>query len=57
MNLNTELRAAYFRCLERELDPSSEALDLKRLGDRLTDAVQQVAEAKLDAFGWTAGDG
>jgi ketose-bisphosphate aldolase len=56
-NVNTELRAAYLRCLERELGPSSKSLDLKRLGDRLTDAVKEVVEAKLDAFGWTASDG
>ena len=56
-NVNTELRAAYFRCLERELGPSSETLDLKHLGDRLAEAVTEVVEAKLEAFGWAAGDG
>lgn len=52
-NVNTELRAAYFGCLEEELGPASEALDLKRLGDRLTEAITEVVEAKLCAFGWT----
>ncbi len=56
-NVNTELRAAYFRCLERELGPSSKSLDLKHLGDRMAEAVTEVVEAKLEAFGWTAGDG
>ncbi len=56
-NVNTEMRAAYFRCLEGELGPASETLDLKSLGDRLTRAVTEVVEAKLDAFGWTEGNG
>jgi ketose-bisphosphate aldolase len=52
-NVNTELRAAYFRCLEEEFGSVATALDLKRLGDRLTEAVAEVVEARLDAFGWT----
>jgi ketose-bisphosphate aldolase len=52
-NVNTELRAAYFRCLEEESGSAATALDLKRLGDRLTEAVAEVVEARLDAFGWT----
>lgn len=52
-NVNTELRAAYFRRLEEELGPASETLDLKRLGDRLTEAVMEAVEAKLEAFGWS----
>jgi ketose-bisphosphate aldolase len=52
MNVNTELRATYFRCLEEELEPTSEALDLKRLGDRLVEAVTEAVESRLDAFGW-----
>jgi ketose-bisphosphate aldolase len=51
-NVNTELRAAYFRRLKEELEPASGALNLKRLGDRLIEAVTEVVEAKLDAFGW-----
>lgn len=51
-NVNTELRAAYFRRLREELGPSSEKLDLKRLGDNLIGAVTEVVGAKLDAFGW-----
>jgi ketose-bisphosphate aldolase len=52
MNVNTELRATYFRCLEEELEPTSEALDLKRLGDRLVEAVTEAVDSRLDAFGW-----
>lgn len=52
-NVNTELRAAYFGRLEEELGPASETLDLKRLGDHLTDAITEVVEAKLRVFGWT----
>lgn len=51
-NVNTELRAAYFRCLEDELGSASETLDLKTLGDRLVEAVTEVIEARLEAFGW-----
>jgi fructose-bisphosphate aldolase class II len=53
MNVNTELRAAYFGRLEEELEPASETLDLKRLGERLVEAVTEVVESRLDAFGWT----
>lgn len=52
MNVNTELRTAYFRRLKEELEPASEALDLKRLGDHLVEAVTEVVESRLDAFGW-----
>lgn len=52
-NVNTELRAAYFGRLEEGLGPASETLDLKRLGDHLTDAITEVVEAKLRVFGWT----
>jgi tagatose 1,6-diphosphate aldolase GatY/KbaY len=52
-NLNTELRTAYFECLEDEVGSMVAALDLKCLGDRLTEAVTEVVEAKLDIFGWT----
>jgi fructose/tagatose bisphosphate aldolase len=53
-NVNTELRAAYFGCLKDELDASAATLDLKRLGERLTEAATKVVEDKLDTFGWTA---
>ncbi len=52
LNVNTELRAAYFECLKAELDPSAQSLNLKRLSDRITEAVYGVVEEKLTAFGW-----
>ena len=52
LNVNTELRAAYFGCLERELESSSATLNLKHLGDQLTEAVSKVVDEKLAAFGW-----
>jgi tagatose 1,6-diphosphate aldolase GatY/KbaY len=52
-NVNTELRAAYFGLLEDELVNSTAALDLKSLGDGVVEAVQEVVESKLSAFGWT----
>lgn len=51
-NVNTELRAAYFGYLEGELGRKVAALDLKGLGDGVVEAVQEVVEAKLSAFGW-----
>jgi tagatose 1,6-diphosphate aldolase GatY/KbaY len=52
-NVNTELRAAYFGFLEDEFGDKVATLNLKSLGDGVVEAVQQVAEAKLSAFGWT----
>jgi tagatose 1,6-diphosphate aldolase GatY/KbaY len=52
-NVNTELRAAYFGLLEDELVNRAAALDLKSLGDGVVEAVQEVVESKLSAFGWT----
>jgi tagatose 1,6-diphosphate aldolase GatY/KbaY len=52
-NVNTELRAAYFGLLKDELVDRAAALDLKSLGDGVVEAVQEVVEAKLSAFGWT----
>jgi fructose/tagatose bisphosphate aldolase len=51
-NVNTELRAAYFRRLEEELGAKAAKLNLKGLGDGVVEAVQEVVEAKLSAFGW-----
>lgn len=57
VNVNTELRAAYFKLLESDLLASTSAsLDTKSLGDALTEAIQEVVEEKLEAFGWTKGD-
>jgi ketose-bisphosphate aldolase len=52
-NVNTELRAAYFRRLAEDLDARAATLDLKSLGDGIVRAVEKVVEAKLSAFGWT----
>jgi tagatose 1,6-diphosphate aldolase GatY/KbaY len=52
-NVNTELRAAYFRHLGEDLDARAATLNLKSLGDGIVEAVQEVVEAKLSAFGWT----
>ncbi len=52
-NVNTELRAAYFRRLGEDLDARAATLNLKSLGDDIVEAVQEVVEAKLSAFGWT----
>ena len=53
VNVNTELRAAYFECLEAELGPTSSSLNLKHLGESLVEAVREVVETKLSDFGWT----
>jgi ketose-bisphosphate aldolase len=52
-NVNTELRAAYFRRLGEDLDARAANLNLKSMGDGIVEAVQEVVEAKLSAFGWT----
>ncbi len=52
-NVNTELRAAYFRHLGEDLDARAATLNLKSLGDGVVGAVEKVVEAKLSAFGWT----
>jgi ketose-bisphosphate aldolase len=51
-NVNTELRAAYFRRLGEELGARAAKLNLKGLGDGVVGAVQEVVETKLSAFGW-----
>jgi fructose/tagatose bisphosphate aldolase len=52
-NVNTELRAAYFLRLGEELGAKAAKLNLKGLGDGVVEAVQEVVEAKLSAFGWS----
>jgi ketose-bisphosphate aldolase len=52
-NVNTELRAAYFRRLGEDLGVKAATVNLKSLGDGVVEAVQEVVEAKLSAFGWT----
>jgi ketose-bisphosphate aldolase len=52
-NVNTELRTAYFRRLGEDLGVKAATVNLKGLGDSVVEAVQEVVEAKLSAFGWT----
>jgi ketose-bisphosphate aldolase len=52
-NVNTELRTAYFRRLGDDLGVKAATVNLKGLGDGVVEAVQEVVEAKLSAFGWT----
>jgi fructose/tagatose bisphosphate aldolase len=52
-NVNTELRMAYFRRLGEDLSVKAATVNLKGLGDGVVEAVQEVVEAKLSAFGWT----
>jgi len=52
-NVNTELRTAYFRRLGEDLGVKAARVNLKGLGDGVVEAVQEVVEAKLRAFGWT----
>ena len=52
-NVNTELRTAYFRRLGEDLGVKAATVNLKGLGDGVVEAVQEVVEAKLSAFGWT----
>lgn len=52
LNVNTELRAAYFRCLQDEMEATSQTLNLDRLGNRLTEAVYMAVDKKFEVFGW-----
>jgi fructose/tagatose bisphosphate aldolase len=54
VNVNTELRAAYFATLRDGVERHRDALDLKRLTDDVRAAVGAVVEAKLDLLGWAA---
>jgi tagatose 1,6-diphosphate aldolase GatY/KbaY len=53
VNVNTELRAAYFGTLEQEVRPRSRTLDLKGLGDRVVERVSAVVDEKLETLGWS----
>jgi tagatose 1,6-diphosphate aldolase GatY/KbaY len=52
VNVNTELRAAYFAALEPGLATRAEALDLRGLGETVIEAVAHVVGAKLALLGW-----
>lgn len=53
INVNTELRAAYFERLGKSFDLASQKLDLKGLSEDLTEAIHTVVQAKLSTLGWT----
>lgn len=53
INVNTELRAAYFGVLEAEGREAARTLNLKRLSQSLTGAVEDKVLEKLSVFGWT----
>jgi tagatose 1,6-diphosphate aldolase GatY/KbaY len=51
VNVNTELRAAYFGALG-SVGAYAEGLDLRGLGEAVIDAVADTVEAKLALLGW-----
>jgi tagatose 1,6-diphosphate aldolase GatY/KbaY len=52
VNVNTELRAAYFGALDAGVGARAEALDLRGLGEAVIDAVAAAAGTKLALLGW-----
>ncbi len=52
VNVNTELRAAYFGALDAGVAAHAEALDLRGLGEAVIDAVAAAIGAKLALLGW-----
>ena len=52
VNVNTELRAAYFGALGSGVGVRAEALDLRGLGEAVIAAVAEVVGAKLAVLGW-----
>ena len=52
VNVNTELRAAYFGALGPGLAARAEALDLRGLGEAVIDAVADAVSGKLALLGW-----
>ncbi len=52
VNVNTELRAAYFGALDAGVAAHAEALDLRGLGEAVIDAVAAAVGAKLALLGW-----
>ena len=51
VNINTELRAAYFGALD-SVGAYAEGLDLRGLGEAVIDAVADTVGAKLALLGW-----
>ena len=52
VNVNTELRAAYFGALASGAGVRAEALDLRGLGEAVIAAVAEAVGAKLAVLGW-----
>ena len=52
VNVNTELRAAYFGALDAGVGARAEALDLRGLGEAVIDAVAEAVGTKLALLGW-----
>jgi fructose/tagatose bisphosphate aldolase len=52
VNVNTELRAAYFGALDAAVAARAGALDLRGLGEAVIDAVAGTVAAKLALLGW-----
>ena len=52
VNVNTELRAAYFGALGSGVGARAEALDLRGLGEAVIEAVADAVGAKLALLGW-----
>jgi ketose-bisphosphate aldolase len=52
VNVNTELRAAYFGALGPGLATRAEALDLRGLGEAVIESVADAVTAKLALLGW-----
>jgi tagatose 1,6-diphosphate aldolase GatY/KbaY len=52
VNVNTELRAAYFDALGPGLATRAEALDLRGLGEAVIESVADAVTAKLALLGW-----
>jgi tagatose 1,6-diphosphate aldolase GatY/KbaY len=52
VNVNTELREAYFDALRSGLATRAEALDLRGLGEAVIESVAEAVTAKLALLGW-----
>ncbi len=56
VNVNTELREAYFGALGSELEARTHGLDLQGLGAATIEAVSALVDAKLALLGWVSPD-
>ncbi len=51
ININSDMRVAYRKTLERELDENPTEYAVVKLMDEVINAVQEVVESKIDMFG------